>query len=70
MMVRATPAGLHCEAGGFHVDPIAPVPLAIVTHAHGDHLVEGAGRYVCTPATAVLLRRRLQEASVVEPLPY
>src|SRR5215468_4450739 len=32
-----TDAGLHCPAGGFHIDPWRPVPRAVITHAHGDH---------------------------------
>jgi putative mRNA 3-end processing factor len=68
-MLEPTPAGLWCPRGGFHVDPVAPVPLAITTHAHADHALPGAGRYVCTPETAPLLRRRLPDALHVEVLP-
>jgi putative mRNA 3-end processing factor len=32
-LVTETKAGLHCARGGFHVDPVAAVPLALVTHA-------------------------------------
>lgn len=56
--------GLRCALGGFHVDPWAPVPLAVLTHAHGDHAPGGCGRYVCSPETAILLRRRAPDAQV------
>lgn len=51
--------GLACPRGGFHVDPWAPVPLAVVTHAHGDHARPGCGRYVCAAPGAEVLKRRL-----------
>ena len=30
--------GLYCAAGDFYVDPWRPVPRAVITHAHADHL--------------------------------
>lgn len=49
-----TDRGLYCPAGDFYIDPWRPVPRAVVTHAHGDHLTRGseailvseAGRHV------------------------
>jgi len=41
----------------------------VLTHAHGDHARAGSGSYLCTPETAALLRRRLQDARV-ETLAY
>lgn len=69
-MLELTAAGLWCARGGFHVDPLAPVPLAVITHAHADHAPAGAGRYVCAPETAPLLRRRLPDASAIEVLDW
>ena len=37
-LVVATPRGLYCAAGDFHIDPWQPVPRAFITHAHGDHV--------------------------------
>lgn len=58
-MLRATDRGLYCEAGDFYVDPWAPVPRAVVTHAHGDHLTWGCDSYLvskqCAPVAAVRL---------------
>ena len=58
-MLRATPDGLFCPAGPFHIDPAGPVELAIVTHAHADHARPGASRYVCAVPGVPALRRRL-----------
>lgn len=54
-----TERGLWCEAGGFHVDPWRPVPLAVVTHAHADHATPGCGRYLATAGTIALMRSRM-----------
>jgi len=68
-MLQETTAGLFCSAGGFHVDPWAPVDRAVITHAHGDHARPGSQAYLCTPQTAVLLKRRFGPDIVVETLP-
>src|SRR5687767_4401635 len=69
-MLRETPNGLFCEAGDFYVDPWGPVERAVITHAHGDHARPGSAAYLCTPATATLLRRRFGPDAVLETLPY
>lgn len=58
-MLRESARGLYCPDGDFFVDPWEPVPRALITHAHGDHARPGSAAYLCTPATAALLRRRL-----------
>ncbi len=35
-MLTETADGLYRPAGNFHIDPGRPVPLALITHAHGD----------------------------------
>lgn len=69
-LLRPSPEGLACGAGGFHVDPWGPVETAVITHAHADHLRPGAGRYLCAAPSAPLLARRLPEGARIEPLPY
>lgn len=59
MTIQPSPYGLYCPTGGFHVDPVKAVPLAVVTHAHADHAHPGSHRYVCTVQSVPLLRRRL-----------
>ena len=58
-LVTATPDGLHCAAGGFHIDPWRPVGEAVITHGHGDHARAGNGLNHCLPETAAILRWRL-----------
>ena len=70
MMLRLTNEGLYCETGGFHVDPWAAVPRAVVTHAHGDHVAWGCGAYLASADGAALLRLRLGGTGAVEALPY
>jgi putative mRNA 3-end processing factor len=45
-LVVARPEGLYCPAGDFFIDPWQPVAHALITHAHGDHLRPGHGRYL------------------------
>jgi putative mRNA 3-end processing factor len=65
-----TASGLYCSAGNFHVDPWAPVPHAVITHAHGDHARFGCAAYLCATPCAPLLRRRFGPASIIQPVPY
>ncbi len=62
--------GLFCPAGGFHIDPWAPVPIALITHAHGDHARAGSARYLCSASCAPILKKRLPEGAVIEPVPF
>jgi putative mRNA 3-end processing factor len=59
-----TPAGLYCDAGGFHIDPWGPTPRALITHAHGDHARPGSAAYLCAAPGAPLLARRLDPAPI------
>lgn len=66
-LLSASPQGLYCSVGSFHVDPWRPVPLAIVTHAHSDHARPGSARYLCGPRGAGVLRARVgAEPGIVE----
>jgi putative mRNA 3-end processing factor len=69
-VLRETADGLFCPGGGFFIDPWQPVDRALITHAHGDHARPGSVAYLCTPETAVLLRRRLGPDVVVETVEY
>lgn len=69
-MLTETNAGVYCSAGDFHIDPWAPVPRALITHAHGDHARAGMGAYLCAAPCAPLLRRRLGADATIEALPY
>lgn len=69
-LIRATDIGLYCPPGDFYVDPWRPVDKAVVTHAHGDHLTRGCGRYLVSEEGARVTRVRLDSEAVVETLPY
>jgi putative mRNA 3-end processing factor len=60
-LLTSTPAGLYCEAGGFHIDPPAPVARALITHAHADHARPGHGAVLATAETLDLMRVRYGE---------
>jgi putative mRNA 3-end processing factor len=69
-LVVTTPLGLYCPAGGFHVDPWGPAERAVVTHVHADHARPGSDAYLCTEASAPILRRRLGETGAVQGVAY
>jgi putative mRNA 3-end processing factor len=67
-----TPAGLHCRAGGFYIDPLRPVDRALVTHAHADHARPGHAQVLATAETLDLMRLRYGEnfAGTAQPIAY
>jgi putative mRNA 3-end processing factor len=69
-VVRSTPSGLLCEAGGFHVDPWGASALAVITHVHGDHLQLGSERYLCAAPSLPFIRKRLGPETRAEGVPY
>jgi putative mRNA 3-end processing factor len=58
-LIIATPQGLYCPAGDFHIDPMGRVPRALVTHGHSDHAARGMGAYLCTHQALPVIRHRL-----------
>jgi putative mRNA 3-end processing factor len=69
-LLQWTAAGLYCAAGGFHIDPHRPVPLALITHAHSDHARRGSKKYITADSGAALVRARLGKSIVLESYPY
>jgi putative mRNA 3-end processing factor len=67
-----TPAGLYCPPGDFYIDPVRPVPRAVVTHGHGDHARSGHAAVVATPETLAIMAARYGEdfAGARESLAY
>lgn len=53
--------GLFCRYGNFYLDPKMAVPLAVVSHAHGDHAVRGNGQVYCTRPTEAFMRYRYKK---------
>ncbi|GAC1343318.1 MAG: ligase-associated DNA damage response exonuclease [Acetobacteraceae bacterium] len=64
--LKVRPEGLFCEPGGFYVDPVRPVPKAIVTHAHSDHARPGHGSVLASPETIALMDVRMGEGRAGE----
>lgn len=69
-LVTVTENGLYCPQGGFHIDPWRPVPTAVITHAHGDHLRHGSTRYLVAEAGVGIARHRLGMDHHPEPMQY
>jgi putative mRNA 3-end processing factor len=70
MLIEPTPAGLFCQAGGFHIDPWQPVDRAVITHAHRDHLRAGSRTYLCAEVGRRLVAHRLGSDAGVWSVPY
>jgi putative mRNA 3-end processing factor len=69
-LITASPAGLFCAPGSFHVDPAGECDLAVLTHAHGDHARLGSRSYLCAEPSLPFVRKRLGPEAVVRGLPY
>lgn len=69
-MVTLTSRGLYCEAGGFYVDPLKRVDVALITHAHSDHARRGSKKYYCAAPSARLLAHRLGVDASIVGIPY
>ncbi len=57
-LLCATPAGIYCPPGDFHIDPTRAVPRALVTHGHSDHARPGHGAVLATPETLKIMAER------------
>ena len=65
-----TAEGLYCAAGSFHIDPVRPVPCAVITHGHSDHARFGHRRVLATFETIEIMKARLgaEAAQTFEPV--
>lgn len=57
-LLKPTPAGLYCPPGDFHIDPVRPVPRAVITHGHSDHARAGHGAVLATNQTLAIMAER------------
>lgn len=69
-LLQMTERGLYCAAGDFYVDPMHPVPFAVITHAHSDHARAGSGRYLASEQCKPVLQERIGASSRIETLPW
>ena len=68
-LVVTRPEGLYCPPGDFFIDPWQPVAHALITHAHGDHLRMGHGRYLTAEAGRHVVTTRVGPVDL-QGLPY
>ena len=61
-LLAPTPAGLYCPLADIHVDPVRPVPRALITHGHSDHARAGHGAVLATEETLAIMAVRYGEA--------
>lgn len=69
-MISLTPRGLYCEPGGFYIDPLKRVDVALVTHAHSDHARRGSKKYYSANQSVRLLAHRLGADAPIVGIPY
>jgi putative mRNA 3-end processing factor len=71
-LLENRPEGLYCPAGDFWVDPVRPVPRAVVTHGHADHCRPGSAALLATLETARIAGTRYgaEAFGSVQTLPY
>jgi hypothetical protein len=70
MLLQATDRGLYCAAADLYIDPWAPVPRAVVTHAHADHLQPGCGSYLVARDGLLVTRARLGAEAPIQTAAY
>ena len=58
-MITLEKEGLYFAPGNFFLDPKYPVETAVVSHAHGDHFVNGHKNVYCTIHTDLLIQQRI-----------
>ncbi len=69
-LIQLTEQGFYCAPGDFYIDPWAPVPRAVITHAHSDHARGGSRSYLSSAEGAHALRLRLGPEAAIQSLPY
>lgn len=68
-LLTLTPQGLYCPAADVHIDPLRPVPRALVTHGHSDHARPGHGAVMATRETLAIMALRYGEGFARETQP-
>jgi putative mRNA 3-end processing factor len=62
--------GLYCPAGDFYIDPWAPVPRAVITHAHAIEMRAPANSSLAAKPGEALLRVRLGSDATLQSVEY
>lgn len=69
-LIVPTSRGYYCPPGDFYLDPIRPVPRAVISHAHSDHCRSGSGHYTLSRSGAAVSRQRLGPDAPIHPLEW
>jgi putative mRNA 3-end processing factor len=69
-LLRPDAGGLYCAAGDFWIDPLRPVPRAVITHAHADHARSGSGEYHVADAGLPVLSQRIGQKNDLKSYNY
>ncbi|MDZ7789334.1 MAG: ligase-associated DNA damage response exonuclease [Xanthomonadales bacterium] len=69
-LLKPDAGGLYCAAGDFWIDPLQPVPRAVITHAHADHARSGSGAYHVARAGLPVFRQRIGKENDLESYDY
>jgi len=57
-ILHPRPEGLYSPLADLYVDPVKPVPRALITHGHSDHARWGHGHVIATPETLAIMEAR------------
>ena len=57
-ILHPRPEGLYCPKADLFIDPVKPVPRALITHGHSDHARWGHGSVLATPETLAIMAAR------------
>jgi putative mRNA 3-end processing factor len=57
-LLRPGREGLCCVPGGFVIDPVRPVPMAVITHGHSDHACAGHSAVLAMTETLAIMQAR------------
>ena len=60
-LLHPTDKGLYCPPGDFYIDPVRPVPRALITHGHADHARAGHTHVLATRQTLDIMAIRYGE---------
>ena len=69
-LIRPDAGGLYCPAGDFWIDPLRPVPRAVITHGHADHVRSGAGAYYTAREGLEVVAHRAGSKGAFHPVEY
>ena len=57
-ILHPRPEGLYSPLADLYIDPVRPVPRALITHGHSDHARPGHGAVMATAETLAIMEVR------------